>query len=254
MTDEDGHTWVTGDDRRERVAVERAGSGPSARDRSWWAGGADRRTTVGRPRRAGQSSQASWSSPSRPGSTRPVSSASTSESSITNRTPRRLDDDPRRDPEPGDERVPHVVVAGTHRERPVPPVEPRPRLGVLLGESVVGHVAGDDEDVGSRVHGEEVVHHGAVAGGGVLHVVTEVGVTDVGDHEHAATLAGRASDATRARVRGGLGRGRLGMGGTVPWAVGPRLPVLRQRRPGFPARTARRRAGDEAAPGGPDAR
>ena len=66
-------------------------------------------------------------------------------------------------PEPRDEGVAHVVVARADRERPVPAVEPGPRLDVLLGQPVVGHVAGDDQDVGSRVHREEVVHDGGGA-------------------------------------------------------------------------------------------
>ena len=168
-----------------------AGSGPSAPARWSWAGGAGRRTPARRTRRARASSQASWSSPSRPSSTRSPATASISESSITNRWSPASTTDRAGTPRPVDERGPDVVVAGADRDRAGPAVEPRPGCDVLVREPVVGDVAAEHQHVGARVHREQVLHDGGRAMGRVLHVVAEVRVTDVRHHEHGASLARR---------------------------------------------------------------
>ena len=82
------------------------------------------------------------------------------------------------------ERLADVVVAGADQLGAGPGVEDGARLGVLLGQPVVGDVAGDEEYVGPRVEREQVRHDRLGARPGVGRPA-EVGVADVrdeGDH------------------------------------------------------------------------
>ena len=135
VADQGGHdVGVAVEHRRQRVAVAAAGSGPSAPARSW-SGGWWRQTYAGRSSSARRaSSQASWSSPSRPGSTRPVRRRV--DQRVEQHEPRRRRSRRRsasRCPSPATNASRTSWLPGQTASGPVPAVEPGPRLGVLLG-------------------------------------------------------------------------------------------------------------------------
>ena len=86
------------------------------------------------------------------------------------------------------ERLADVVVAGADQLGAGPGVEDGARLGVLLGQSVVGDVAGHEEHVGPGVQREQVRHDRLGSRPGVGRPA-EVGVADVGDErDHPSPL------------------------------------------------------------------
>ena len=95
------------------------------------------------------------------------------------------------------ERLADVVVAGADQLGPGPGVEDGARLGVLLGQAVVGEVAGHEEYVGPRVEREQVRHDRLGARPGVGRPA-EVGVADVRDERVIIRAPG-----TRARASAG---------------------------------------------------
>ena len=199
--------WRPSCARARRAWPRRAGDRPSTAARSSAStrrigsirsmpistGGWCRQTKLGRSSRASSaSSQARVSGPSSPWSWRTPSTASTSESSIRNRDATDLvgpvgPRDVGVGEERGGVRRSDVVVARRDRHRAGPRRQHLDRLGVLVGEPVVGHVAGVQQHVGPGVHRQQRVEHAAHPVGGFGRR-SEVRVAEVGDDQHVARL------------------------------------------------------------------
>ena len=189
----------------ERLGVAAAGSAPSARGRGRPAGGAGRRTSAGRRRAAGSSSQASWSATSSPWSIRWPSAG-------------------------GDQRVEHQEpeVRGLEdleeravgrRGRAARGRTPRGRRGCRCRRAAgrarpsstaraSAYSSGSpwsatspvtSEDVGARVHREQVRRAPRSARARASRRAAEVGVADVRDHERSSAAPGTTARASAGR-------------------------------------------------------
>ena len=145
-----------------------------------------RRTSACRRPTAGRRARPAGPAPSSPWSIRSPSRAATSESSIRIRNVRGLEHlhertgDASTVEHPAGERLADVVVAGADELGTGPAVEDGARLGVLVGQAVVGDVAGDEQHVRPGVEREQVRHDRLGARPGVGRPA-EVRVADVRD-------------------------------------------------------------------------